>query len=208
MNDTHAADTARAFGQALGTRDHPRLAALLAPEATFDAILPGRHLAARGRDRIAALWVDWLDWATAVEPEALRVSEVGDRTSLSWRGVLRTDDRAIGDRLIEQHMVLDVGNDGIERIELVCTGMRPVPPPPEVTVHDFDAGALGCTDGFPAEFRRRLRAIDVGHRLRVLARDPSARADLPSMTRLMGQQLVGVRDLGDGRTEFVVARTH
>jgi TusA-related sulfurtransferase len=208
MNITHAPDTARAFGQALGTRNHPRVAALLAPGASLDAILPGRHLAAKGRDRIAELWVDWLDWATAVEPEDLRVSQVGDRTSLTWRGMLRTDDRAIGDRLIEQHMVLDVGDGGIERIELVCTGMRRIPPPPEVTVHDFDAGVLGCTDGFPAEFRRQMRAIDVGHQLRVLARDPSARADLPAMTRLMGHRLVGVRDLGDGSTEFVVARTH
>lgn len=207
MNITQAPDTARAFGLALGTRDHPRVAALLAPQASFDAILPGRHLAVSGRDRIAALWVEWLDWATAVEPEDLRVSPVGDRTSLTWRGVLRTDDRAVGDRLIEQHMVLDIGDEGIERVELVCTGFRRVPTAPEARVHDFDAGSLGCTDGFTTEFRRQLRAIDVGHRLRVTTRDPSARADLPAMTRLMGHELVAVRDLHDGRTEFTVART-
>jgi TusA-related sulfurtransferase len=206
MNLNQAADTARAFGQALGTRDHPRVAALLAADARFDALLPGRHLAVSGRDRIAALWVEWLDWATGVDLEDLRVSPVGDRTSLTWRGLLRTDDRDIGDRLVEQHMVLDVGDEGIDRIELVCTGFRLAPPAPEVRMHDFDAGVLGCTDGFPTEFRRQLRAIDVGHHLRVVTRDPSARADLPAMTRLMGQRLVSSRDLGDGRTEFVVAR--
>ena len=130
MSTTPASDTAEAFGRALGRRDHARLAALLAADASFDALLPGRRLAVRGREPIGALWIDWLDWATAVEPEELRVREVGDRTSLSWRGVLRTDDRAVGDRLIEQHMVLDVGDAGIERIELVCTGMRPLPAPP------------------------------------------------------------------------------
>ena len=206
MGMTRSTDTAEAFGSALGRRDHPRLSALLASDASFDALLPGRRLAERGRERISALWVDWLDWASALELEDLRVRAVGDRTSLSWRGVLRTDDRAIGDRLIEQHMVLDVGDAGIERIELVCTGMRPVPAAPEAQVHDFDAGTLGCTDGFPVEFRRRLRAIDVGHQLRVTTRDPSARADLPAMTRLMGHELGAVRELDDGRTEFLVTR--
>ena len=206
MDMTRSTDTAKAFGRALGQRDHAHVASLLANEASFDALLPGRRLVERGRARISALWVDWLDWASAVEVEDLRVRSVGDRTSLSWRGLLRTDDRSIGNRLIEQHMVMDVGDDGIERIELVCTGMRRVPAVPGTRVHDFDAGTLGCTDGFTSEFRRRLRAIDVGAQLRVTTRDPSARADLPAMTRLMGHELVATRDLDDGRTEFFVTR--
>ena len=206
MGMTRSTETAEAFGHALGRRDHPCLAAMLAPDVSFDALLPGRRLVDRGRERISALWVDWLDWASAVELEDLRVRNVGDRTSLSWRGLLRTDDQSIGNRLMEQHMVLDIGGGVIERIELVCTGMRPVPAAPEVRVHDFDAGTLGCTDGFPSEFRRRLRAIDVGAQLRVTTRDPSARADLPAMTRLMGHELVATRDLDDGRTEFLVTR--
>jgi TusA-related sulfurtransferase len=203
---TKTTEIAEELTAALGTRDYSRGARLLAPGAELTAILPGGAVRAVGPERIAEYWVEWLAWADSIDVADVRVSPVGDRVSLSWRCVLRCGDPAVGDRVMEQHLVLDVHADLIERIDLVCTGMRPVPAPPETTVHHFDAGDRGCTDGFPAEFRRRIRAIGLGHQLRVIAADPAAKQDLPSMARLMGHRLVEVAALPDGRTAFTVER--
>lgn len=67
-------------------------------------------------------------------------------------------------------------------------------------VHDYDACDLGCGSGLAGEVRRRLAAIPVGDRLRVVARDPSAREDLPALARLLGHVVVAVEGNGDGTT--------
>lgn len=64
-------------------------------------------------------------------------------------------------------------------------------------VHDFDAGELGCSTGLPAEVRRRLSALAVGERLRIVTRDPSAREDIPALARLLGQRVLAVDPDGD-----------
>lgn len=202
---THAPNIAEAFGAALGARSYADAEGLLTPDVELRAILPGRDLRVRGRAEVTGQFAHWLDWATSVELDALEATQVSDRTTMTWRVLLRTDRPSIGDRVMEQHLVLDVSDQGIESIGLVCTGMRPVSVP-DTEVHDFDAGTLGCTDGFTTELRRRIRAIDVGHHLRVIARDPSAKEDLPSMTRLMGHRLVETVDLEDGATCFTVQR--
>ena len=202
---THAQHIAEAFGNALGTRSYTEATRLLAPEVELRAILPARDLALQGREQVAGQFAQWLDRASSVELDELAVTQVADRTSLTWRVLLRGEQPGAGDRVMQQHLVLDVGDESIERIGLVCTGMRPVPTS-EGEIHEFDAGALGCTDGFTSEFRRRIRAIDVGHHLRVIARDPSAKEDLPSMARLMGHRVLDTVDLDDGSTCFTVER--
>ncbi len=202
---TQAPHTAEAFATALGSRSYTEAARLLAPNVELRAILPARDLRIEGREQVTTQFAEWLDWATTVELDELRSGQVSDRTSLVWRVLLRTDRPTLEDRVMEQHLVLDVGDEGIEHLSLVCTGMRPLAPS-AVYVHDFDAGTLGCTDGFPAEFRRRIRAIDVGHHLRVIARDPSAKEDLPPMARLMGHRVVEAVDLDDGSSCFTVER--
>jgi TusA-related sulfurtransferase len=202
---THAPHIAEAFATALGSRSYADAAGLLTPDVELRAILPARDVLIQGREEVTGQFADWLDWATSVELDALEATQVSDRTTMTWRVLLRTDRPSIGDRVMEQHLVLDISDEGIESIGLVCTGMRPISVP-DVEVHDFDAGTLGCTDGFTTELRRRIRAIDVGHHLRVIARDPSAKEDLPSMTRLMGHRLLETLELDDGATCFTLER--
>ncbi len=202
---TRTPHIAEAFGTALGSRSYAEAAGLLSRDVELRAIVPTRDIRIQGRDQVTGQFAAWLDWATAVELDEVKATEVSDRTTMLWRVLLRSDDPTVGDRVMEQHLVLDVGDDGIESISLVCTGMLRIQTP-DVEVHHFDAGTLGCTDGFTAELRRRIRAIDVGHHLRVIARDPSAKEDLPSMTRLMGHRLVEAVDLDDGSACFTVER--
>jgi TusA-related sulfurtransferase len=72
--------------------------------------------------------------------------------------------------------------------------------------HDYDAGTLGCADGLAAEFRRRITGIPVGDALRIVARDPSAKADLPPLARMMGHTVRSIESPGDGVLAITVER--
>ena len=91
-------------------------------------------------------------------------------------------------------------------MDLLCSGHRPEPRDKVADVHHFDAGDLGCSSGLPEEFRRQIEAIPVGSMLEILTRDPSAKEDLPSLTRLLGHRLISVRNSPDGGTVIVAQR--
>ncbi len=75
-------------------------------------------------------------------------------------------------------------------------------------VAEFDAGDRGCGDGLAQEFRRRIDAVDVGQRLRVTVRDPSAKADIPSVARMLGHRVLSEEPFADGRLTITVERGH
>jgi TusA-related sulfurtransferase len=91
-------------------------------------------------------------------------------------------------------------------MDLLCSGHRPETRTQVSDVHHFDAGDLGCSSGLPEEFRRQIDSIPVGSILEVSTRDPSAREDLPSLTRLLGHRVVSVSSSPDGSTVLVVQR--
>jgi TusA-related sulfurtransferase len=70
----------------------------------------------------------------------------------------------------------------------------------------YDAGETGCGEGLHMEFRRRLQTLEVGELMEVLLRDPSAKEDLPSLVRMMGQRIRSAEELKDGRLKLVVER--
>ena len=74
------------------------------------------------------------------------------------------------------------------------------------TIHHFDAGDMGCSSGLPVEFRRRMDAISEGDSLAVVARDPAAKEDLPSLARMLGHTVSSVEAHGDGRVVITVRR--
>jgi TusA-related sulfurtransferase len=74
------------------------------------------------------------------------------------------------------------------------------------TVHEFDAGDRGCSDGLAGEFRRRMQQIPIGHVLMVSTRDPAAKEDLPPLARMMGHVVRSVEAPGDGRLVVSVER--
>lgn len=80
------------------------------------------------------------------------------------------------------------GNDALTD---AAPGEGPVPDkvkrrPPAV---EWDAGDSGCGD-LVMELRMRLNAMSPGELLKLTARDPGAREDLPAWCRLTGHELV------------------
>jgi TusA-related sulfurtransferase len=73
-------------------------------------------------------------------------------------------------------------------------------------IHHFDAGNLGCASGLAEEFRRRLEEIATGDRLEVVARDPAAKEDLPSLARMLGHEVNSVKPHSDGGIVITVER--
>jgi tRNA 2-thiouridine synthesizing protein A len=54
---------------------------------------------------------------------------------------------------------------------------------------EWDAGDMACGD-LVLELRERVRRLQPGQVLRLVAKDPGAPADLPAWCRLTGHQLV------------------
>ena len=75
-----------------------------------------------------------------------------------------------------------------------------------MNTHEFDAGSLGCGDGFAAAFKNRIGQVEVGDLLRVRTTDPSAKEDLPSLARLMGHAVLDVEPRSDGSLTVTIER--
>ncbi len=70
----------------------------------------------------------------------------------------------------------------------------------------FDAGRRGCADGLAGELRDRLRDLPAGEHLQITVRDPAAKADLPSVARLLGHRVLSEEPLDDGRLVITVEK--
>ena len=124
------------------------------------------------------------------------------RHRISWRfNVVRDGSRQV----IEQLVFLDLGPQGIERIDLLCSGFlaEPVAAGPTPV---FDAGDMGCADGLAQEFRRQIAKVSIGESLQVVVSDPAAKEDLPSLARLLGQRITSTEAHDDGRLTITVER--
>lgn len=179
------------------------------PNIEFRALTPDGLCEAIGADETIGLFQDWFGDGHAQELAINESFDVGGRVGVRFR--LR---RKLGETpetatwyLIEQHCFADIGPLGIERLSLVCSGHTPDPTASAPgAVHEFDAGDLGCSDGLPQEFMRRIRSVEIGDVLRVITRDPSAREDLPALARMNGHAVEPPQALDGRRTLFVVKR--
>ena len=61
--------------------------------------------------------------------------------------------------------------------------------PPAMPDFEWDAADMGCGE-LVLELKRRLDRMRAGQILRVTARDPGARADMPAWCRLTGHRLL------------------
>jgi TusA-related sulfurtransferase len=151
--------------------------------------------------------LSWLPDDADVALQSCAVEPVVDRHRLTFRLSLSDD---AGEATLEQHGFFDVDESGIDesridRLDLVCSGIRRAPSR-EGHVHYFDAGALGCGDGLPREFRRRIATVPVGDVLQVTAHDPSAREDLPALARMLGHDVLSNEETDDGSLVLTVER--
>jgi len=199
-------DVATAFLNAVTARDFAAARSVLADELLMRMLVPGRLMSDVGADAAIGRISSWFSDADPFQVEASRADEVEGRATLTYRLRLHKPD---GWYLIEQHLMLDVDANGhITAIDLLCSGFRSIASDEaglELT-HHYDAGNLGCADGLAGQFRQRIQRIPIGHLLVVSTSDPAAKADLPSLARLMGHLVVSVDAPGDGRTLITVER--
>jgi TusA-related sulfurtransferase len=200
MNDT----STHKFLELLAARDFEGLTGTLASHAHARFLLPHGLEEYAGRDEIVARIKSWFAAASAFELVSSSENAVGPRHRLVWRfNVVQSDNSR---EVIEQCVYLDHRPDGIERIDLLCSGFHTEPGVAKGPTQVFEAGEMGCADGLAQEFRRRLANVAIGESLEVVVSDPAAREDLPSLARLLGQRITSTEAHDDGRLTITVER--
>jgi TusA-related sulfurtransferase len=200
-----AGSAAQEFLELLAARDFERLAATLASDAQARFLLPHGLEEYTGGDDIVRRIASWFGPASRFDLMSSSEAVVGLRQRLTWRFSVVWED---GSReVIEQLVYLDLGSDGIERIDLLCSGFQGEPSVTAGSVQVFEAGSMGCADGLAQEFRRRMATVPIGGSLEVVVSDPAAKEDLPSLARLLGQRIASTETHDDGRLTITVERT-
>lgn len=190
------------FIDAVTTKQFEAVREMLSPDVAVRALLPRGFEEHQTRDPFVGRIRDWFEdkpldlLASSVEP-------VADRWRISYR--FRTQISG-APAIVEQQLFCAFGEQGIERVDLLCTGFRTVEEPGSGPVTKFDAGDLGCGDGLARVFREQLAAVPAGGRIEVTTRDPAARADLPPLARMMGHTVLEVRDGAAGEIVVIVEK--
>jgi TusA-related sulfurtransferase len=199
-----------AFVDALADRDRPRLASLLAADVRLRALLPSRSVDITGPDAVVAEMLGWFSDVPRIDVLGTGIDLVGDVWHAGYRFGLAG---AEVDRITEQHVYCTTRDGSIATIRLMCSGFRPVSPPP-ATVDGpsvpaerarIDALGEGCSTLTP-RIATAIRALAPGEVLSVLTDDPSATADIASWSRLTGHAIIASVDEQDG-TRYYVRRS-
>ena len=125
-----AIDVADELIAALAAQDFERAERCLAPDVAFHAVVPGtgsfreRAGAAETADQFRA----WLGDAEPLELLDSSVEAVVDKLRLSYRFAAFEDDQW---HVVEQQAYAVVGERGIERLDLVCSGFQAVAERPD-----------------------------------------------------------------------------
>jgi len=201
---TMSGTTSQRFLKSLTARDFEGLAATLASDANARFLLPHGLEEYAGRDAIVGRIKSWFGSASVFDLTSSSEEMVGPRQRLTWR--FRVGRNSNSRELVEQLAYLNLGPGGIERIDLLCSGFQMEAAVAEGAIQVFEAGAMGCADGLAQEFRRRLAKVPVGGSLEVVVSDPSAKEDLPSLARLLGQRVTSTEAHDDGRLTITVER--
>lgn len=115
-----AGATVDAFLEALTGRDFERMEACLAPAAHARLLLPRGAEDVAGRDQIGGRLKKWFGSASEFQVVTCGREAIGERQRTNWRFRLVRDDQSW--ELIEQTAFMDLGPDGIQCIDLLCSG--------------------------------------------------------------------------------------
>ena len=108
--------------EAIAAQDRSALEDCFAPGASLRALIPKGLRERAGAGEVAELVSGWLADAEPLELLDSTVDFVGDRLHLAYRLRGVENDRPF---VVEQHWYCEVGEQGVERVDLVCSGLRP-----------------------------------------------------------------------------------
>jgi TusA-related sulfurtransferase len=188
------------FVKVLAARDFDGLGAMLDEDAHGRLLLPYGLEEPSDGNSIVGHFKRWFGSASRFELASSSKEAVGSRHRLTWRFNVEREGRS---EVIEQLAYINFGPDGIQQIDLVCSGFHPAA---TAETKLFDAGSMGCAEGLAQEFRQRIADVPVGTLLEVVVRDPAAKEDLPSLARMLGQQVRSIESTEDGRQIITVER--
>lgn len=108
--------------EAIAARDERAIAACFAPDTAFRALIPPGLRERHGASEAAALLRSWFEDSAAFTLDSAETSTLGDRLHVRYRFHGVEDGETY---VVEQHLFCSVGERGIERADLLCSGFRP-----------------------------------------------------------------------------------
>lgn len=115
--------TAGALLDAFSRRDFADLAACLAPDIRFRALVPPGPFDLGTPAEVAARFERWFGGEDEFEVVDATVGQVGSRMALRWRVRLWPPGHPASARIVEQHVYAS-GPDRITAMDLLCSGFH------------------------------------------------------------------------------------
>lgn len=190
------------FIEAVAHGDRAALARTLSQDVRLRALIPQGLREAEGPEAVAERFLGWFG-GYGSELVAGSREAFGGRVRLIYRLRL-TKEGAVWD--LEQHAFCDADGDAIHRIDLVCSGFRPVVEHDGNGTYRYDAGTMSCNDGLDEQFKQAIGSIPVGGAMQVRAHDASAKVELPSFARLLGHEVRSIEEPSGGGVLVTVER--
>ena len=127
-----AVNVAEEFIDALAAQDFERLERYFAPDVDFHAVVPGTgsFREQSGAEATANQLRMWFGDAEPLELLGRWVEPVADKLRLSYRFAAFEEDQW---HVVEQQAYAVVGERGIEKLDVACSGFRPVPDRPSAS---------------------------------------------------------------------------
>lgn len=111
------------FVEALARRDFLALEHSFAPDVLFRALIPPGPREANNASDACAFLSDWFGEAESFEFVTTNFARVGGRAQAAYR--IHLVERGVR-KECQQHLFADVGVRGIEKIDLLCSGIVPL----------------------------------------------------------------------------------
>jgi hypothetical protein len=103
--------------------DYLQLAGTLAADVRMRALIPPGPIEVAGAEAVAAKLTAWFGDTEQLEVVRSGSEAVADRLHIFYR--LRVKRRCDAWKIVEQHLLCALSDDGITAIDLVCSGFRP-----------------------------------------------------------------------------------
>ena len=118
-----ATDRGATLVASLAMCDYPRLAGTLAADVRMRALIPPGPIEVAGAEAVAAKLTAWFGDTEQLEVVRSGADVVADRLHIFYR--LRVKRRGSPWKIVEQHLLCALSEDGITAIDLVCSSFQP-----------------------------------------------------------------------------------